>query len=160
MGFFDVLKEMVFKKFWPWFKKEVWPKIQEQMKTDFIAFVMGILKKIRDFLSRQREKREREANEKARAAESKAQQAESKAEAEKHRAVAEVWREVAEQFRRDNEELQSKLTEFENEANAEAEASAENFDIELDFSSDHTILKIGGETQRLPAVAIEDDSPS
>lgn len=152
MGIFATIITFVVKRFWPWFKDFVWPSVKNHVK-ELIFFILEKLKgQFKEWFSNKSKKREQEAQSKAEEAESKAQSSSNEADVEKYRAVAQVWREVAEQLRRDNEELKAKLDELVKEAKYASESLVEDIELDLDFSKDKPILKIGEKVQEMPAL--------
>jgi hypothetical protein len=152
MRFIDTVIKFIVKKFWPWFNEFVWPYVKEHI-MELIFFVIERMKDmVKQWFQKKSESRQQEASHKAQEAEQQATESSDLHEAEKHLAIAQVWREVAEQFRRDNEELKRKLDEFEVEAKTNTVTIVEDMNINVDFSQERPVLKIGETIRELPAL--------
>lgn len=157
MGILGYLKKVFVRKFWPWFKKFIWPIILKHIK-EIIEFLTARFKeKLKKWASEEAEKKSKTAHEKAEEFEQKAKSAGTNEEAEKYKAIAEVWREVVEQYRRENEELKRKIDELSQEVRKEAFDKADNLDIDIDFSGKKPILNLGEASYELQQLPTEDD---
>ena len=148
----DIVIKFILEKFWPWFKAFVWPYIKDHV-ADLISFAIEMMKKMmKKFFEEKSESRQQEASQKAQDAEKNANNSPDIHEAEKYRAIAQIWREVFEQYRRDNEDLKRKLDEFEAEAKRNSSAMVDKMDMDVDFSKEQPVLKIGDEIKILPTL--------
>jgi len=148
----DIAIKFILEKFWPWFKEFAWPYIKEHVE-DLISLATGMMKeRFKEFFKEKSEARQDEASQKAQEAEKHANDSSNIHEAEKYRALAQVWREVAEKYRRDYEDVKRKLDEVEAEAKMKSAAMVDKMDLDVDFSKEKPVLKIGKEIKYLPTL--------
>ncbi|MGD9851070.1 MAG: hypothetical protein AB7T38_07375 [Nitrospirales bacterium] len=144
------------KKVFPWFKKYIWPLIQEEL-IRFVKQFLDDLKKRYDEWARERNQYTQNAAKKAKEAEQKAASTTDRAKAEKYRTQAEVWRKVAEDLGSENEKLKNELDQMLKEASVSAGKKIKNLILESPGGEGENKILIGEREHVLPLTELDYD---
>ncbi|KPV54840.1 hypothetical protein SE17_01295 [Kouleothrix aurantiaca] len=142
------ITSFLFNRFWPFFRKYIWPLIQEEVIKSFKHTIRIFSEKYEDLL-RHNTVKQNQAQAQAQAAEAQAANATNSTDADKYRAVAEVWRQVAEDLREENEKLKAEREGFLKQVAGEAERSVK--DMQIHINGNQVQLTSGNGVVALPS---------